>query len=390
MRTILFTGKGGVGKTTVSAATAWWAAELGYRTLVVSTDAAHSLADSFDRELGDRPVRISENLWGQEINVLREMEGNWRVVQDYVASVMRSRGMEEIIAEEMAVLPGMEELFSVMEVRRAHRSEEYDCLIIDCAPTGQTLRLLSFPDVARWYMEKLFPVERRISRAVRPVMKSFMSVPIPEDRFYASLERLFFEVQELKQILTDSRTASIRLVLNPEKMVIKEAQRAYTYLNLYGYPVDCVVTNRILPDTVVDKHFEEWHRVQRRYMETISSAFLPLPILKAPFMDSEVVGTKQLAQMAHDIYGEEDPTQVYYEEQPQKIEKAGKEYILDLKLPFVEKEGLQVLQKLDQLIIEVGGYRREIILPGTLALLEVKRAKFEGQVLKVTFGRKED
>lgn len=388
MRIILFTGKGGVGKTTISAATAVHAAHMGYRTLVMSTDQAHSLADSFDIDLDDHPVAIETNLWAQEINVLMEMEENWRIVQDYVASVMTAKGLDELIAEEMAVFPGMDELFSLLEIRKVDASGKYDCLIIDCAPTAQTLRLLSFPDVASWYMQKFFPIERTLSKAIRPVIKSFMSVPVPKAEVFDSIEKIFTQLEDLKALLTDANRTSVRLVVNPEKMVIRETQRAYTYLSLYGYPVDCVITNRILPSVIKDKYFEQWHHVQDRYRKTIGEAFSPLPIREASLMDTEVIGNALLAKMAEDIYKNEDPTTVFFREQPQKIQKTGEDYILRLKLPFTEKKDIQILQTMDQLIVRVGNYRREIILPTTLAVLSVEKAKLQRGELMIVFKEK--
>jgi len=390
MRIILFTGKGGVGKTTVAAATAVQAEELGYKTLVISTDPAHSLADTFRVQLGNSPVKISENIWGQEINVFEEIAIHWKTIQDYIASVIKSRGIDDIMAEEMAVLPGLDELFALLEIYKANQAGKYDCLIVDCAPTGQTLRLISLPDVARWWMQKIFPVERKIAKTLRAMKKTtILSIPIPEDGVYASIQRFFNDIGELKELLTDPKKTSVRLVLNPEKIVVEETQRAYTYLNLYGYPVDCVIVNRVLPDVVADSYFANWHKTQDRELAKIEMVFSPLPILKSELMRSEVIGSSSLAQLAKHIYGADDPIKIYYEEKPQKITREGKDYMLILKLPFVKKADLTVLKNEDQLTIQIGNYRREIILPSALALLDIKKAKFEETELKISFKKGE-
>jgi len=386
MRVILFTGKGGVGKTTVAAATATRAAELGYRTLVISTDPAHSLGDSFDLTLGNSLTKVSDNLWAQEINVLQEIEANWKTVQDYMASFFKSTGVDDILAEEMAVLPGTDELFGLFHIHKANQSGDYDCLIVDCAPTGQTLRLLSFPEVARWWMQKIFPVERKVAKTLRAMKKrTIMSVPIPEDSVYASIQELFDDIGALKELLAEPETTSVRIVLNPEKIILEETQRAYTYLNLYGYPVDCVIANRILPDEVTDSYFSGWRKAQQKYMEKVESVFSPLPILQSKLMRSEIVGRKLLTQLGQDIYGQQDPTRVYYSQRPQQVIKEGQTYVLVLKLPFVKKAGLDVLKNQDELTIQIGSYRREILLPSTLSLLQVEKATLKANELRITF-----
>jgi arsenite-transporting ATPase len=386
MRVILFTGKGGVGKTTIAAATATRAAELGHKTLIISTDPAHSLGDSFDRDLGNPPTKISDNLWAQEISVVEEIAENWRTIQEYMASVFRSTGVDDILAEEMAVLPGMDELFGLFHIHKANRSGKYDCLVVDCAPTGQTLRLLSFPEVARWWMQKIFPIERKVAKSLRAMRKrTILSIPIPEDSVYVSIQKLFEDIGALSELLAQPRITSVRIVLNPEKIILEETQRAYTYLNLYGYPVDCVIANRILPDEVKDSYFSAWRKTQAAYMAKVEHVFSPLPILKSTLMRSEIVGYASLEQLGRDIYGGDDPVRVYCEENPQRIVKEGDGYALVLKLPLAKKAHLEVLKNEDQLTIQLGGCRREVLLPGTLALLEVGKATFEANELKVTF-----
>ncbi|UCG56316.1 MAG: ArsA family ATPase [Phycisphaerales bacterium] len=386
MRVVLFTGKGGVGKTTIAAATATRAAELGHKTLVVSTDAAHSLGDSFDLRLGGSPVKVGDNLWAQEVNVLEEISVHYETIQKYFASFFKSMSVDDILAEEMAVLPGAEELFGLFHIHQANQSGKYDCLIVDCAPTGQTLRLLSLPEVARWWMQKFFPVERKIAKTLRTMKKrTIMSIPIPDDSVYASIQTLFDDIGALNELMMEPKTTSVRMVLNPEKIVLEETQRAYTYLSLYGYPVDCVIANRILPDEVKDSYFTDWRKSQRKYMGKVEVMFSPLPILRNNLMRSEIVGQKLLAEVGRGIYGEEDPTRVYYEDRAQRLVKDGDAYVLILKLPFVKKAEVDILKNENELTIQIGNYRRDILLANVLSLLEVERATLEADELRIRF-----
>lgn len=387
MRIILYTGKGGVGKTTVSAATALMAAERGYRTLVISTDQAHSLADAFDRPLGPEPTRIADRLWGQEINVLEEIRTHWGEVKDYLTVLFATRGVDEVIAEEMAVFPGMEELCSLLQIRLQGEEGRFDCLIVDCAPTGETMRLLSFPDVARWYMEKLFPWERRIVTAMGPIIQPFVPVPLPKDNVYAAIEGLFNRIDGMKEVLCDAKRSSIRLVLNPEKMVIKEAQRALTYLNLYGYVTDAVVCNRVFPRRLQRGYFAEWSQIQGRYREMIQRGFSPLPIWEIPLFDREVVGLEMLERMGRSLFAERDPLRVWMPGPIQTVRKKGEHYFLRVRLPFLKKDEISLLKRGDELVVSIGNYRRDLILPRALADLAVKRARLEEGFLVVRFGR---
>lgn len=386
MRVILFTGKGGVGKTTIAAATAARAAELGHKTLVVSTDAAHSLGDSFNLQLGGSPVKVSDNLWAQEVNVLEEISVHYETIRKYLASFFKSTGLDDILAEEMAVLPGTDELFGLFHIHQANRSGRYDCLVVDCAPTGQTLRLLSFPEVARWWMQKFFPVERKIAKTLRAMKKTtIMSIPIPKDAVYASIQTLFDDIGALSELLMEPKTTSVRMVLNPEKIILEETQRAYTYLNLYGYPIDCVVANRILPDEVKDSYFADWRKSQAKYMDKVRNMFSPLPILTNKLMRSEIVGRKLLLEVGRGIYGDDDPTKTYYEERPQRLIKDGDAYVLLLKLPFAKKGGLSILKNENELTIQIGNYRRDILLASALSLLEVEKATLKADELRIRF-----
>ncbi len=387
MRVILYTGKGGVGKTTVAAATAVRCAQLGLRTLVVSTDAAHSLGDSLERELGSEPVEVAENLFAQEINALHEMEGHWDRIHDYLALLFNSQGVNEIIAEELATPPGMEEVASLMWIRRHAQRGQFDVLIVDCAPTGETLQLLAFPDVARWYLDRIFPFERAVMRVARPLVQPFVRIPLPADEIYGSIRDLLVDLESMKEVLSDSRTCTVRIVLNLEKMVIKEAQRAYTYLNLYDYQVDGVLVNRVLPEAAGDGYFADWRRAQRRYRDQVEAAFSPLPILDAQLFDHEILGTEDLAALADALFGAEDPSRVLYDSRPQRLRKQGDGYVLSLQMPFVTREEVQLVQRDDELFVSVGAYKREISLPRVLQGRVTTSAQLDQGQLAIHFGR---
>lgn len=385
MRIILYTGKGGVGKTSVAAATALRCADLGYRTIVISTDAAHSLADSFDLPLGPEPTLVAPNLWGQELDVLYQMDKYWGNVQAYFATVLAWRGLDDLIAEELAVLPGMEELASLLQIVHLHDDCDYEVIIVDCAPTGATLQLLSFPEVARWYLEKVFPFERKAVQLSRPILRAVTDLPIPDEELFDTIAALILQLTRMHTLLSDPQKASVRLVLNPEKMVIKEAQRTFAYLNLYGYPTDAVISNRLIPDRVHDSYFDSWKESQEKYSRMIEEAFSPLPILKVPLFDQEVVGLAMLRRMAESIYGDSDPTKVYFIGRTHSVEKKNGCYILRLLLPFVEKQDLQLTRSGDELIVHIGNRKRTLILPRVLASLDVQSAKFDKDTLMITF-----
>lgn len=385
MRILLYTGKGGVGKTSVAAATALRCADLGYRTVVVSTDAAHSLADSFDLRIGNEPIEIAPRLKGQEIDVLHQMEKYWGTVQDWLSTVLAWRGIDELIADEASILPGMDELASLLQIVYLYDTNEYDVIIVDCAPTGETLRFLSLPEVAKWYLSHIFPFQRQTVKLAGPLIKSITDLPIPDDKVFDSIRDLILQLDRMHELLAEPKISSVRLVLNPEKMVIKEAQRTFTYLNLYGYSTDLVVSNRIIPATVGDQYFNAWKGAQARYGNLVEEAFSPLPIFKVPLMDQEVVGVEMLRKMAAAIYGDADPAQVFYAEQPQVIEKTDEGYLLKLRLPFIGKHDVNLARSGDELAISIGNFRRNVILPRALALLDVKKAKFETDHLVLTF-----
>lgn len=385
MRIILFTGKGGVGKTTLAAATALLSAKKGYKTLVISTDAAHSLSDSLEIQLSNQPKRIAPNLFGQEINATEEIEKKWGEIKSYLSELFASQGIDTIEAEEMSIFPGMEELFSLMEIRNYNKKSDFDTIVVDCAPTGDTLRLLSAPEVTSWYLKHIFPIQRTAAKAVRPLASRVLPFPFPEDKVFEAMKRLTSQLAEMKEILEDNKKTSIRLVINPEKMVIKETQRAYTFFSLFGYTVDLIIVNRLIPPEVQDLYFKHWKTIQATYQQMIKECFSPVPILSAELFSREITGVDLLYKMAKKVYGNKDPAQIFFAKKPIIIEKADGGFDLSLNLPFVEKKDLNLIQKGEELFIRVGNYKRNILLPQTLLNYSLKGAKFEKERLKICF-----
>jgi arsenite/tail-anchored protein-transporting ATPase len=388
MRILLFTGKGGVGKTTVAAATAVRAARNGQRTLITSTDPAHSLADSFDAPFGAQIFQVEDNLWAEQIDAQARLESNWREIQEYMISLMNWAGVDSVEAEELSVIPGLDEIFSLTDVKRHAESREYDLLIVDCAPTAETLRLLSLPEVMNWYIERIFPIQRGLTRTIRPVLRRMTTMPIAEDRIFGAIERLHHNLEGVRRILTTEDEASVRLVVNPEKMVIAEARRTYTYLSLFGYRVDAVIANRIIPDDVTDPYFGKWKDIQREHLETIRESFEPVPILQARLFDQEIVGPTLLEAMGQEVYGDEDASRVMHRDEPIRVRKRGPWYVLSMRLPFTEKGELDVFRKAEELFVRVGSYKRNLILPQALQRLDVRDAGFVQDRLEVTFGKR--
>lgn len=414
MRIMVYTGKGGVGKTSVAAATAVRAAELGYRTIVISTDAAHSLADSFDTRLAPEPVQLSTNLWAQELDVLHQIDVYWGTIQQWMRALAVWQGVDEILADEMAVLPGMEELASLLQIVYLCDTGKYDLIIVDSAPTGETLRLLSFPEVGRWWLEKIFPIQRRAAQVVRPVVRRLTDLPIPGDDVYASGKVLLDNLERMRVLLADRSVSSVRLVVNPEKMVIKEAQRTFAYLNLFGYNTDAVIVNRVVGSNGVlsdgDRaaveraleapgiteearrslrqafsHWSSWAEMQRPYLELINASFSPVPILYCPFFREEVVGTDMLRQMAVETYGEQDPTKVMFEGAAQTVDRLNGNYVLSIPLPLVTKGDIDLTRTGDDLVVRIGNHKRNVVLPRLLANLPAREAKIEDGKLRITF-----
>jgi arsenite/tail-anchored protein-transporting ATPase len=395
MRTIIFTGKGGVGKTSIAAATGVKAASLGYKTLVISTDPAHSLGDSFDLELGPAPVRVSENLWGQEVSVYGDLTLNWEVVRAHFAHLMEVQGIKGIYVEEMGVLPGMEELFSLSYIKRYSESNEYDLLIVDCAPTGETLRLLSLPETFGWMLKMIRTLEKYVVKPViRPLSKKIGKLHefVPDVEVYDQVDHLFTSVDGIIDLLSDGTKTTVRLVMNPEKMVIKESMRALTYLNLYNITVDQVVINRVFMDDMDGQYMNEWKTIQHNYIEQIERSFGPIPITKVPLFRREVLGLEMLKTVGDVVYGDKNPLDIFYREEHTSITKVNEgHYIMKIRLPFVfdNKMEANVLQLGDSLTLRIGNYQKGVILPVFLAGMRVAEAGYEEKWLKIDFRKKE-
>ena len=384
MRTILYTGKGGVGKTSVAAATALKASRAGKRVLVMSTDPAHSLADAFDTEIGPEPKEMATGLWAQEMDHTSMIEDNWSEIQGYMTTLFEWQGTDTLAAEELAMLPGMDELFGLLKVRQHTQEDIYDALILDAAPTGETLKLLSLPDHMSWYVEKIFPIQRRAAKLVRPFANRARSLPpLPEDSVFAAGQRFYEAIASVEEILTNRDNASVRLVVNAEKMVIAEARRAYTYLNLYDYGVDAVVVNRLLPDSITDPYFAGWREAQARHMKTIEESFAPIPILTARLYEREMFGLEALGALSEDVFEEAEPLDVLFLGATHDIVKNGGGYDVVFQLPLVEKRSVDLSKKGAELMVKVGNYRRNILLPDALARLSAAGASFEEAALKV-------
>ncbi|MGK7953318.1 MAG: TRC40/GET3/ArsA family transport-energizing ATPase [Xenococcaceae cyanobacterium] len=389
MRVILMTGKGGVGKTSVAAATGLRCAELGYKTLVLSTDPAHSLADSFDLELGHEPKQVRPNLWGAELDALMELEGNWGAVKRYITQVLQARGLDGVQAEELAILPGMDEIFGLVRMKRHYDEGDFDVLIIDSAPTGTALRLLSLPEVSGWYMRRFYKPLQGMSVALRPlfepIFKPITGFSLPDKEVMDAPYEFYEQIEALEKVLTDNTQTSVRLVMNPEKMVIKESLRAHAYLSLYNVATDLVVANRIIPNEVNDPFFQRWKDNQQIYKQEIYDNFHPLPVKEVPLYSEEMCGLTALEKLKETLYGDEDPSQVFYKESTVKVVQEQGNYSLELYLPGIPKEQIQLNKSGDELNIRIGNHRRNLVLPQALAALQPAGAKMEEDHLKIRF-----
>ena len=380
MRIILYLGKGGVGKTTIAAATAVRSAMMGKRTLVVSTDLAHSLADCLNIPLASDPKELAPNLWAQEVNVLDEMRRGWSKVQDAMTKVLRKQGLDEVMAEELALIPGMDEIVSLTNIYRNAREGNFEVVIIDAAPTGETVRLLSMPDTFQWYVGRI--TSSAALNLARPLIKAVM----PSAEILDAVQLLSERVKTLREVLSNPDISSYRPVVNPERMVIKEALRAETYLALFGYPIDAVICNRVIPPgNYQDSFMQELYQNQEKLRHQIHQTFAPLPIWEAPYYSHEILGISQLGKLAEVIFGEQDPTQVFYRGQIQEVTRQGDVYILRLPLPHVEMDKVLMTKKGDEMIIEIGNFKRDITLPSVLANQEATVARFVNKALEIHF-----
>jgi arsenite-transporting ATPase len=383
-RILLYTGKGGVGKTSIAAATALLCSERGTRTLVLSTDIAHSLGDAYDFPMGPEPAEIGPNLWGQEPDVYFNIARYWRTIQDYVAQLFSWHGLDEVMAEEMTVLPGMDELGNLLWIADHADSGRYDVIVVDAAPTGETLRLLSLPEASRWWVERIAPIGRRVSRLGGPLIQKMIGIPMPEEEVFHAAERLLRRLEQLHDILVDPAQTSVRMVLALEKLSIAEARRSFTYFHLFGYPSDLVVANRVLPADA-DGYFAPLRAAQQRYLPEVQIEFGQVPLRTVPYFDREMVGIDRLRELGQALYGSEDPTQVLYAGRPYHVVRDGSGYALTVELPFTSRDAIHLTRRGDELLLQVDGWRRTLLLPRALVEARTRGASMEGHVLKVEF-----
>ena len=390
MRILLFSGKGGVGKTSLAAATGLELSRLGYRTLVMSVDPAHSLADAFDLgtglfhgQFGD-PYPINDRLAIHEVNIQKEIKRHWKEISSYVVSVLRTTGISDVEAEELAILPGMEELSAMMWVNQFRREQLYDVIVLDCAPTAESMRFVSMPTTLEWYMKHIFPFQRGIIRAVRPIANRVSPVELPTEGYFSNIQQLFGKLEGIAELLEDPASTSVRLVTNPERMVLRETQRAFVYFSLHGLTVDSVIVNRVLPQAVTDEWFQEWRASQARVLEEIDAYFEPVPVKRVPLFTHEVLGRERLEELARALYAQgEDPARVERTEAPYTFTKQDGHYEVKLRLPFAAKGEVGLFKKGDELVVEIGTLRRHIGLPTSMAGLAPTRATLENRILTV-------
>ncbi|MFY0408860.1 ArsA family ATPase [Solicola sp. PLA-1-18] len=390
MRIVLFTGKGGVGKTTAAAGAAVLAGRRGLKTLVMSTDAAHSLGDAFGVAAGPEPTEVGAGVWVQQVDAQLRFEASWHQVQEYLRSVLDAVGVDPIAAEEITVVPGAEEVLALLEVREQAASGRWDLVVVDCAPTAETLRLLALPEALAWYMDKIFPTERRVVRALSPLLSRAAGVPMPQGSVFDAVEQLHRDLGEVHDLLVGPQS-SVRLVLTPETVVVAEARRAFTTLSLFGYTVDGVVANRVFPTGGDDPWRRRWVDAQAAVLEDVDASFAPLPVWRSPYLPAEPVGADAVADLAAEVYGDDDPFAPAADTTgPLRVERRGDDVDLLLALPFALTGEVALARHGGDLVVTVGSYRRLIALPASLVRHEVRRAKVADGHLRVRFARRGD
>ena len=392
MRIIFFAGKGGVGKTSVAAATGIKTAESGHRTVVMSLDVAHSLSDIFDlnkKSLIDQErgslTKIRENLWIQELDIQEEIEKNWGDIHKYLSTLLNTTGLDEILAEELAILPGMEEVSLLLYINRYVRTKKFDVILLDCAPTGESLRFISIPTTLDWYIKKIFKIERTIARYARPLAKRLYDVPLPGEDYFEAIEFLFERLRGVDEILVNPEITTVRLITNPEKIVLKETQRAFMYFSLYKMSIDAIIMNRVLPDSVNETYFKDWRKSQKDYIKKAEAYFSPIPLFPVNLFRGEVLGFDSLKALADQIYRDRNPLERFFDGEPYSFAKVNGKYQLRIKLPFIGKGDVELNKISDELIIRVGSFKRHVLLPRQVAASNSVKAKLDGEHLSVHF-----
>jgi arsenite/tail-anchored protein-transporting ATPase len=390
-RIIIFSGKGGVGKTTVASATAVTCAKQGLKTVAISIDIAHSLSDAFnvDVDLHDhnrgKPRQVMENLWIQEIDIQEELDHHWGEVSKYLAALFGSTGMTEVFAEELAIIPGMEDVISLLYINQYYREKAYDVIVVDCAPTGESLRFLGMPTTLSWYTRKVLNLERNLMKVARPFAKHLTQIPLPEDTYFEALRDLFVKLEGIDEVLLDRKVTSIRLVTNAERMVVRETQRAFMYFCLYGIVVDAIIVNRLFPLSLQDDYFREWLLTQQRSLDQIRTIFDPIPIHTVNILHDEVVGLEKLAEMGSMVYGQIDPSRVLHDDTVYEIGQRDGELTLKIKLPFVTKDSVELTKEEGDLVVRIGSFKRHIFLPRSLSARKPAKASLKDNMLSISF-----
>jgi arsenite-transporting ATPase len=391
LRIIFFAGKGGVGKTSVAAATGVRTSEMGHRTIIMSLDVAHSLSDIFDleKDLLDqnkgKPIKVRDNLWIQELDIQQEIERNWGEIHRYLSALFKTTGLDEILAEELAILPGMEEVSLLLYINQYVRDKKFDVILLDCAPTGESIRFISIPTTLDWYIKKIFKMEKTLAKIVGPVAKKIYNVPIPGDEYFQAIEYLFERLQGIDQLMVDPDITSVRLIANPEKIVIKETQRAFMYFCLYRMNIDAIIMNRVLPPRIKDTYFQTWRENQKQYMEIAKDYFSPVPIFPVNLFRNEVLGYERLKSLAGQIYGQRDPLEKFFVGRPYDLSKENGIYCLKLKLPFASKDQVELNQVSDEIIVRIGSFKKHILLPRQVAASKSVTARMEEEYLNICF-----
>ncbi|WP_315108078.1 ArsA family ATPase [Clostridium intestinale] len=385
MRVILYTGKGGVGKTSIASATACKIAEEGKKVLIMSTDQAHSLGDSFDVKLSNEPIKVSENLYAMEIDSIIENERVWGNIKGYIEKLMVLKSDKTIETEELLVFPGFEELLSLIKIKEVYDEGLYDVLIVDCAPTGETMSLLKFPDLFKWWMEKFFPIKRKAAKFVKPVVEATVKIPLPDDKVFDDIDKLYQKIDELHKLMLNKDVVSIRIVTTPEKIVVKEAKRSFSYLHLFDYNVDGIFINRIFSKESLEGYFEKWANIQKNTIKDIEESFKGIPIFKLELMNHELRKYTHLKEAGDKLYGDFDPSNVLFKEKIFDVKSEDGNYILEIKMPFIDKNEIKLSQNEDEIIISIKNERRGFVLPTKLQSKEISSARYDDGKLNIYF-----